>query len=540
MIRWIARASGMLVVLAPTVAVFALVPAGRQFRDSRRWRVGIVMALFLLAFPVFVHSGAWMALQATWTFLAATLLFHGGYGAFVRAWPKVGEGVPQGMLVGIVVLVVAGAVEVLAGDTRAAVMFGHPNFYGMTLVALCAIGAEISRSRNLRYALLSLGLVAAMLSGSRVAVLTLGLYVTTQLALRPHRRKTIVLMAVVAAIGLALLAHPRFRTNPLSLHSSDVASVNLARGSEDLGYWSSAGVEVEKTPLEGPSGMTAFRLVKTLPEAWRRPQVPVTLRRGEPYVASAYFLTAAVASGMRPGLLGWGRDSGLGDAFQVSATLHLGEVQAHALGPGRILDYGQSQVGDWTRLWVSFEFSGEAAALPWSLGPTPHQELGAPDEATLVSSIQLERGLTPSRYVPAPKSSATPDGEGALTARLEMARVAAMGILEAPILGHGIDMYSEYFQRLAANEAAVASPPTHAHNLVLHIVFERGLIGGLGFLFLAGLAFLCAWRSRPTAGALVLVLLAANTFDITLLNGAILYPLSAGLGWIVGAGEATK
>ncbi len=109
-------------------------------------------------------------------------------------------------------------------------------------------------------------------------------------------------------------------------------------------------------------------------------------------------------------------------------------------------------------------------------------------------------------------------------------QAAWQGVQEKPLWGWGQDNFEVYYQNnRPLNEG---NSPTHAHNLPLQMLFERGWLG-LGGLFLLLLALgQAAWRQRDAALLLVWgALLIANIFDYTLLYGGVLYPLAAVAGW---------
>ncbi len=113
--------------------------------------------------------------------------------------------------------------------------------------------------------------------------------------------------------------------------------------------------------------------------------------------------------------------------------------------------------------------------------------------------------------------------------RLDVFADAWRGFLAAPLLGHGPGSFAAD-QRAARPDRAFAV--AHAHDLILQVAYEAGLVG------LAGLASLLVafasgpWRpGRRDAAVLIGAVLALNLFDLSFWTAGVLLPLAAFAGW---------
>src|SRR5690606_12214585 len=101
-----------------------------------------------------------------------------------------------------------------------------------------------------------------------------------------------------------------------------------------------------------------------------------------------------------------------------------------------------------------------------------------------------------------------------------------------PLLGWGPNQFPTAVQTLRPDEALLRPVAAHAHNSLLAAMVERGAVGALGLMGLIALLALRAVQQRDRAAVVVLLgVLVLNSFDSTLLSGAVIYPMAAVLGW---------
>ncbi len=131
------------------------------------------------------------------------------------------------------------------------------------------------------------------------------------------------------------------------------------------------------------------------------------------------------------------------------------------------------------------------------------------------------------------------DGGAEVAARTDIWRTAASIWTEHPVLGGGLGSFPSAYAktRLPGKQflpATPFTPPPHAHNLILHLLAEQGLVGLAAFLAVIAAALHrlihLRWRAEQwisvTARALLasgLAFLIHNQFDVTLLERTAIY-----------------
>lgn len=115
--------------------------------------------------------------------------------------------------------------------------------------------------------------------------------------------------------------------------------------------------------------------------------------------------------------------------------------------------------------------------------------------------------------------------------RLEVWAVAWQAVTAHPLTGLGVGGFQSYYQ--------VHQPPTaldphasHAHNLLLGLLVESGVLGLAGFLVLWGQVGRYLWRARawPALG-LIGVAVLINMVDYIWFAAAVHYPLWVAVAW---------
>ena len=220
-----------------------------------------------------------------------------------------------------------------------------------------------------------------------------------------------------------------------------------------------------------------------------------------------------------------------GQTFILTSALVEGEWQAAVSGPGRLLESGIAErSGDWTRVYAQFIYEGEQSVLYWYVGLAPDRRELIRTSASF-AGFQLESGAGPQAYVPGPASR----GLSLADARIPYWQAAWQGIAEKPWLGWGQDSFTPYLENEWPTNTRLRALPSHTHNFFLQTLFERGLVG---LLAVAALLVALFWGAFMTLDFRLMIVAAAvlfiNLFDVTLLYGAILYPLAAVAGWRLG------
>ena len=99
-------------------------------------------------------------------------------------------------------------------------------------------------------------------------------------------------------------------------------------------------------------------------------------------------------------------------------------------------------------------------------------------------------------------------------------------------MGWGQASFPQYYQTHNDAQGQLRETPAHVHNLYLHILFERGLIGFLGLLLFIISLSIKAIQRRDIPFLIVFAgILLINFFDVSLIYGGVLYPLTAIAGW---------
>ena len=273
--------------------------------------------------------------------------------------------------------------------------------------------------------------------------------------------------------------------------------------------------------------MTVYRVTKRGQANWFRLQQLVPLRTGTTYTVSAWVLDDGP---QQAGIQGWAQLTN-GTVFALTTRLVDHKIVVGLNGPGKIDSYGiAATYRAWKRVYATFSYDGSQTAIDWSVGLAPDARDVA-DTSASFAGFQLERGpLTPYQAGPATR------GLGFTAGRLAMWRVAWQGIRERPWLGWGASAFPGFFQRSTSN-VADGEVPAHAHDLLLEVLFERGIVGLASLLLLlVGLTW-AALRTRDWGLLIVFAaVLLANVFDYTLFFGGVIYPLAAVAGWRSGEG----
>ena len=517
----------------PLVGVLLLLGSRWSLRRSDLLWWG---AAFFLALPLGVHSGVrgfvFGAAQvlAPWLVYRAFTVLHNLRVKLEAAWIGVG------LLTGLTLIVALGVGRALGGAEAlvSEPLRGTPQggLYGHMVLTLGALVAVLLP--RLRWQLLSLSLSAlgVLVSGSREAALA-WLIVAVALAVvgktrAPGKRLVMGVSISTILVGGALLG-PLFGWGNagflIDVAPAPVENTNLLQGTEVVtgDWWRGVGVTVTgDRPLDfGNAPLTSYLVTKVQPGANARLQQVVSLERGEAYTVSVWLWAEDRAN--EPGVQLRGGKPGSKEAFVLEGALTGEAWRAAVSGPGRVLDAGILETkGLWRRVYATFVYEGSALSLDGSLGFAPDQRGQAGSQAAF-AGFQLERGLSPSPYVP----GAVAQGLSLQRSRVALWRSAWSGFAASPMWGQG-ETFADFYRTQYPDQQT----PSHAHSLPLQVLFERGFLGAVGLLlFLVALGHTALQKGDAAFIAVLAALLSANLFDVTLFSGQILYPVAAVAGW---------
>ncbi len=525
--------------VGPYLAVLGVLSGRLELQRADRWWA---IAAALLGLPYLVNGDVWAGVGATGQVLAVWLIFRSA--SALRAstdattFPR---DVGAGLLFGFVGAMALGLER--AGEWRldtARSVFdlvawtGSPALYGHAMLVLAALLAVVLPSPRGRVVALALGAIAVLVSGAQEAVLAwLVIAVGLRFAGRRGSRATalaewalVVVMLVVASGATALLGAGRtgYRLDLMP----DPAGSNVFRGTEApaADWWYPLGVRFTAAPGSvAGQPRTVFDVTKTSTDPWSRLQQIVRLEPGRTYVLAVSW---RAIDGARPGLDGWGHERDGGTVHALGATWTGDAWRTAGDGELVVLEGDAEPLGDgWIRGHVVFRYDG-GTPVTWYVGAVPDRSptIGT---TTAFAELQLVEGASPIAYVPTPTDRGLADLR---TTRLPLWQYAADAIAARPWLGWGPQGYARAAQELHPSEVDQRPVAAHAHSLVLDVWAERGLVGLVGLLLLAGVLALRVVQQRDRAMAVVLLGVALlNLFETTLFNGAVLYPLAAVLGW---------
>lgn len=525
--------------VGPFLALLAMVSGRLDAQRADRWWW---LSALLLAFPFLVHGHAAEA-GLTFAQVIAVWLIYRSAAEFRHnaRQDSVSVYIGAGLVVGLGITLALGLrqlggfrFDVAITALDAIVWNTHPALFGHTLLVLSALLAIVVPSPGLRVVALAIGAVGVVFSGSREAVwawlvVALGLRFVGRRGTRVTRIaewSLVVLMALVVSGVAAMLGLGR--TGFLTAFVPPAEESNMFRGTEVAAgdWWYPLGVDFKgvQIAVEGQE-RTAYAVTKTWNEPWSRLQQAVSLTPGETYTLSAVF---RAPDGTRPGFDGWGRESANAEPVNLATTLDADAHRANGTGAITVVSSSVVTAGDaWVRAFVTFRYDG-ASPLTWYVGVVPDRS-NRTGITTTFAELQLTPSYTLLPYRAGPAERGVTDLR---TSRFPIWRDALAAIAARPLLGWGPDGFPEAVGTLRPDETLVRPVAAHAHNALLSAWVNGGLVGALGLLSLFGVLALRAVQQRDRAAVIVLAgVVILNTFDSTLMSGAVLYPLAAVLGW---------
>ena len=446
----------------------------------------------------------------------------------------------MGIISGFVVLVLAGSLQIdsinFAYKTlgQAINWSASPALFGHTVLVIGGLIALLIPYSPIRLLALVIAAVGILVSGSREAAIA-WVFIAFSVFLGSSQKRwyyrgfelTLLSVMLLVAAGLG----PWFGWGNMGF-LVDLApssqSRNLIQGSEIArgDWWDKNWVTVEsRTEVIRGSSYTVYEVSKKSSENWLRLQQVVPIYPQTVYTVSTWL---KAIDGAEPGIQGWGQDLDQVRTFSLIARLEGQTWKATTNGPGRILDTGiMAREGDWTQVFISFIYDGQTSPLYWYVGLAPdYRNLSGGSSA--FAGFQLEQSAAPTAYQPGTATK----GLGLGLARIPYWQVAWQGIKEKPWLGHGPGSFAAYYQTHLFNQTKVRDTPAHVHNLMLHILFERGVFGLLSLLLFLSILLKGALKQRDHAFMLLLAAVVfINVFDVSLYHSGVIYPLVLAAGW---------
>lgn len=454
-----------------------------------------------------------------------------------------------GIISGFIVLVLVGGLQIdsinFAYKTlgQAITWSASPALFGHTVLVIGGLIALLFPYAPIKLMALAIAALGILVSGSREAAIAwvfiaLVVFLGSSQKRWYHRSFELALLTVmlVLAAGLGSLLGWGNMGFLVDLAPSS-QSRNLIQGSEIArgDWWDKNWVVVESSVEEiGGSSYTVYELSKKSSENWLRLQQVVPIYPGIVYTASTWL---KAESDSQPGIQGWGQDLDQVRTFSLIARLEGQTWKATSNGPGRILQSGVlAKEGDWLRVFATFIYEGQTAPLYWYVGLAPDYR-NVMGGSSYFAGFQLEQSAVASAY----EAGTATKGLGLGLARVPYWQVAWQGIKEQAWLGHGPGSFPDYYQTHLFNQAKVRDTPAHVHNLVLHVLFERGLFGLLSLMLFLIILLTGAIRQRDHAFSLILsAIFFINIFDVSLYHSGVIYPLVLAAGWRLAVVEKTS
>ena len=539
--RSLAFLAGVGFAAVPSIGPFialAVIAVGRiALQKADRWWW---LAAALLGLPYLLTGNAVAGLATAAQVLAAWLIFRSA----TEIRHSVGSSditndVGSGLVVGLLVTLLLGLRQFdgFAWETARTVLDAvtwqaHPAIFGHTIMVLASLFAIVVPSARLRVLALALGAIGVVLSGAREALFA-WLIVAVGLRFVGRRGSAGTKIAEWVLVGVLLLLAVG-ALNPLGLGRTGFLTAfvpgqqaaNMFRGTEVAqgDWWYELGVTVVGTNVvvDGVerAGLT---VTKRWEDPWARLQQVITLQPGLTYTISAAWHPHGEA---RPGFEAWGESAE--GTTSLSTYTDRGTHVANGSGGITVLTSSASELADgWTRAQVTFSYDGESPVI-WYVGAAPDRS-NLTGVSTTFAEMQLTASDAPLPYLPGPAERGV---TSLRESRFPIWRDALTAISARPLLGWGVGGLPQAMSELQPDEARLKPVAAHAHNMALATWVERGVVGLLGLAILVTVLSLRAVQQRDRAAAVVLVGIAVlNTFDATLLSGAVIYPLAAILGW---------
>lgn len=410
----------------------------------------------------------------------------------------------------------------------------HPALFGHAILVLAALLAVVVPYARLRALALALGAIGVVVSGAREAVWAWLIITVGLLLLRRRGTRLTKIIEVALVVFMVLIvsgigqSFGLGRTGYLTDFAPAPTEENLLRGTEVAAgdWWFPLGITYTSETLTiGGVSRTGLVVTKSWAEPWSRLQQAVPLTPDETYTLSA---VVRAGEGTRPGFDGWGREAASTEAATLAATIDGAVLRTTASGDLVVVSSSIVTLDDeWQRIFVTFRYQG-ADSLMWYVGVVPDRS-SALGGTTTFAEFQLTSSYTLLPYRPGQAERGVTDLR---TSRVPIWRDALAAIQMRPLMGWGPNGLPTAVETLHPDETLLRPIAAHAHNTILAMWVDRGLVGVIGVLLLFAMLALRVVQQRDRAMAVVLVGVAVlNFFDTTFLSAAVIYPIAAVLGW---------
>jgi hypothetical protein len=534
-------AASAFVVLAPSSAlVWALVllpravKAGRHSLLPYRWLTLLLGALLWLAPPLIkaLKRGSDPSVlgDAGQVMAVIVLIITFSYLAPKLSTPTRRRQLALGVTTGCVVLAAVTLLQVayglsLAGyvEERASGWHSHPNLWAVQVLVPTLGVLVLASAPSTRILCTVAALIVILASGSRTVFLALliGAFLTSLFSMREKSRSirlvVLAIFGLVPILVLAALLHPRIAPVTQDLWETvSTAQASKSNSRENLlsGIWQSKAVRV----LERDTATGLYVIQKTAAEGWSRLQHQVILLPEETYSLSGEMASENTLAEI--GILGAGSVAETGEKVELNVLRKLQDWIVQSSGPIEVTHFRHfSTHDDWTRLELSFIYRGKTASR-WWVGPTPDQRNLDSGATIRVRGMKMELGAATTPYE-------RPDNLDLAStralSRFNAFRVAWQGFKQSPFLGWSPKAFDTFYRaNPPSQDVAIAS---HAHNLFLQALFERGIVGMAGIIVL-----LIAITAIGSGGSklfpyVVAAVVLANLFDYTFWSPGVAYSL---------------
>lgn len=528
---WMFLLGAVLGIYPGVVAGAGVVMAVRRRFVSLKYGLLLAGACFFWLLPALSDVALGRVNSATWGEAGELMLvlLAALAGAGLGKWLGTPTTLAAGLISGIGALALASIVAWLGSPGRIALWMDHPNIFGASVLLPTTAALLLTKSSTARLLTLAIGFVPIGFSGSRSAILVLAAVGVCIIAVDTVKRRTGKRGRAVATIATLILSlgvviavfvlQPR-----LAALVRDVARFPLAALKPNvLGVPQALGVEVIE------EGGSAVRIVAADSNWWSRLQYPLVLLPGRVYTFSAEMdlSTAGEAVGIYGAV-------NARDSIMMTRRLEWG---ARATGDLILIAVStQEMVGGWTRMDLSFKTGSTDKSWLW-IGPAPDLEgVGAGSEV-VVRSIAAWEGLATSEPERRLERGLISKETNQAVARIYAFIGAWHGFLESPMFGQRSVQFGSYFRMHAPTE--LTAVPAHAHNALLQSLFERGLVGTMGFILMLAWLQMNLTRSKvhPGLSILLLVAIASNIADAVIWSSGMMYFLAVFAGMTSGFTE---
>jgi O-Antigen ligase len=511
---------GIIIALAPGAGftLLGLLTLSKKlpYRDTR-WLI-LGFSLFLL--PAIIHKQANVFLEDIGQVLLFLFIF-----LTAMTLPKgLLQPLMRGLSLGLTCLALVSLLDYIHVPSER--VFGwrqHPNIWGMQIAGITLLILTLNPPKVWLLASTLSAVIVIVLSGSRTAMVSflLGFAMLVIPSTMRERRQAFKLILMMSGIFIVSLFIPSWKqrlTGTLFwLQQPTIQEINLFASSEQLDdMWQNQKV---KLTLASKNYPTIWRIEKLSDEPWARLQQQVILFPRQTYTLSGELRSLTTNAAI--GFWGSGKTPQSEDT-ELRIFIENTILRTKQNGKLQILSYHKEVLSyDWIRFVVSFQYNGPST-LRWWLGPTPNQHLGP--GILEVKALQFQKGTYPTFY----ESTQPPNlASSNLISRFPAFQVAWSGFLEKPWLGQGVNTFYIYYYNHPPSPNTFIS--SHAHNLFLQTLFERGFLGIVGILII--FSSLLLYSRTFSFFAIVFCVLVSNIMDYTLWSASSFYVIAAAYGW---------